>query len=230
MTNIEVIANFEREINKIDDAVNKPSTEDSLFWVNQAIAKFIKLRTNGDFIHRVGYEQTEKRREDLISLFKEASLGLVQGSQAENPSFLRYSVTYPSDFLYALNEDVVIDSVDGGHPMNTCVFECTRDSFMYRVNNSLTDFHYKYHRARPIRIRKENGCDLLTDKNYIISSYTLGYLRKPTELTLDNPRAEYTDFQDHIMYEIIKMAAQMYIENQADPRYRTIINEVNTQE
>jgi len=97
--------------------------------------------------------------------------------------------------------------VDGGHPMNTCVFECTRDSFMYRINNSLTDFHYKYHKARPIRIRKDNGCDLLTDKNYTISSYTLGYIRKPTELTLDNPRAEYTDFQDHIMYEIIKMAA-----------------------
>lgn len=230
MTNIEIIANFEREINKIDDAVNKPSTEDSLFWMNQAIAKFIKLRTNGDFVHKTGYEQTEKRREDLIKLFKEASLGLVQGQQDENPNFLRFSVTYPDDFLYALNEDVVIDSVDGGHPMNTCVFECTRDSFMYRINNSLTDFHYKYHKARPIRIRKDNGCDLLTDKNYTISSYTLGYIRKPTELTLDNPRAEYTDFQDHIMYEIIKMAAQMYIENQADPRYRTIINEVNTQE
>jgi hypothetical protein len=34
MTNIEVIANFEREINKLDDAANKPATEDSLFWLN----------------------------------------------------------------------------------------------------------------------------------------------------------------------------------------------------
>jgi hypothetical protein len=34
MTNIEIIANFEREINKINDAVNKPATEDSLFWLN----------------------------------------------------------------------------------------------------------------------------------------------------------------------------------------------------
>lgn len=230
MTNIESVANFEREINKLDDAVNKPATEDSLFWLNQAINKFIKLRFNGDFVHKTAYEQTEKRREDLIKLFKEQSLEVVQGQQDENPSFLRFTVTYPNDFLYALNEDVIIDSVDGGYPMNTCVFECTRDSFMYRINNSLTDFHYKYHRARPIRIRKDNGCDLLTDKNYTISSYTLGYLRKPTELTLDNPRAEYTDFEDHTMYEIIKMAAQMYIENQADSRYRTIVNEVNTQE
>lgn len=230
MTNIEIIANFEREINKIDDAVNKPATEDSLFWLNQAIAKFTKLRFNGDFIHKTGYEETEKRREDLILLFKQQDWKELQPEQDENPTYTRFSITYPDDFLYALNEDVIIDSINGGHAMNTCVFECTRDSFMYRINNSLTDFHYKYHRARPIRIRKENGCDLLTDKNYTISSYTLGYLRKPTELILDNPRDEYADFNDHTMYEIIKIAAQMYIENQADQRYRTIVNEVNTQE
>lgn len=101
---------------------------------------------------------------------------------------------------------------------------------MYRINNSLTDFHYKYHRARPLRIRFDNGCKLLTDKNYTVKSYTLGYLKKPTELTLENPRAEYTDFKDDIMYEIIKIAAQMYIENQADQRYRTLTDQVLTQE
>ena len=229
MINIEVIANFEREINKINDAVNKPATEDSLFWMNQAISKFVKLRFNGDFVHKTGYEETEKRRQDLISLFRTVSISPITKSET-HANYDGYSITYPSDFLYALNEDVMIDSVNGGHEMDTCVFECTQDSFMYRINNSLTDFHYKYHRARPLRIRLDNGCKLLTDKNYTIKSYTLGYLKKPTELTLENPRSEYTDFSDDIMYEIIKMAAQMYIENQADQRYRTITNEVLTQE
>lgn len=228
MKNIEIIANFEREINKLDDAVNKPATEDSLFWLNQAISKFIKLRFNGDFIHKTGFEETEKRREDLITLFKTETFNELVPT--ENSNYDTVSITYPTDFLYALNEDVVITDTEGGHTMDTCVFECTRDSFMYRINNSLTDFHYKYHRARPIRIRKETGCDLLTDKNYKISSYTLGYLKKPTELTLDTPQGEYSDFNDHVMYEIIKMAAQMYIENQGEERYKTITNEVLTQE
>lgn len=78
---------------------------------------------------------------------------------------------------------------------------------MYRVNNSLTDFHYRHHRARPLRIRNTEGCSLLTDKNYKIHTYTLGYLRKPNEITLDEPFNEYTDFEDVIMYEIIKIAA-----------------------
>lgn len=123
MTNIESVANFEREINKLDDAVNKPATEDSLFWLNQGIAKFVKLRFNGDFTHRMGYEQTEKRRQDLISLFKTYST--TEFTADEHANYTGYSLTYPSDFLYALNEDVVIDSVQGGHEMDTCVFECT---------------------------------------------------------------------------------------------------------
>ena len=129
-----------------------------------------------------------------------------------------------------VNEDVVISDLDGENKINTCMFECTQDSFMYRVNNSLTDFHYRFHRARPLRVRNSNGCMLLTDKQYKISEYSLGYLRKPTEITLDNPYDEYEDFEDIIMPEIIKIAAQMYLENKKDERYKTITQEVNTQE
>ena len=102
MTNIETIANFEREINKLDDAVNKPATEDSLFWLNQAIAKFTKLRFNGDLIHKTGYEETEKRREDLILLFKQQDWKNLQQEQDENPSYARFSITYPMIFFMLL--------------------------------------------------------------------------------------------------------------------------------
>lgn len=58
----------------------------------------------------------------------------------------------------------------------------------------------------------------------------MGYLKKPDVITMNNPLIEYTDFNDNVMYEIIKIAAQMYIENTQDKRYETITNEVNTQE
>ena len=229
MKYIDILANFEREINLIDDAIQKPSTDDSLFWLNQAVAKFIKERFNGDFVHKTSYEQTEKRRVDLINLFCTKVYSDVEKTDSQ-PSYDSYSVKYPDDFLFILNEDVIIASKDGQNKMNTCVFECTQDSFMYRVNNSLTDFHYRYKRARPLRIRNSNGCELLTDKNYIIKEYKIGYLRKPKEITLDNPFDEYADFGDIIIPEIIKIAAQMYLENKANQRYQTISNEVNTQE
>lgn len=231
MKYIDILANFEREIGLLDNSVDKPSTDDSLFWLNQAVAKFYKQRFNGDFVHDTSYEQTEKRREDLINLYEsiQYSKNDMTIDQSE-PSYDSFKVIYPKDFQFALNEDVIISDKNGEHKMNTCMFECTSDSFMYRVNNSLTDFHYRFHRARPLRVRLKDGCLLLTDKQYDVDTYVLGYLRKPKEITLDNPFDEYNDFQDIIIPEIIKMAAQMYLENKKDERYKTITQEVVTQE
>lgn len=231
MKYIDILAGFETEIGLIDDPIAKPLTDDSLFWLNQAVSKFVRLRFNGDFVHKQGFEQTEKRRNDLIRLFKSEKYDVTNIFDIEqHKSYDEYSFEYPVDFLFVLNENVVISDLDGDHKIDTCVFECTRDSFMYRVNNSLTDFHYNHHRARPIRIRKANGCSLLTDKQYKIQQYTLDYLRTPIEITLENPHSEYQDFDDVTMKEIIKMAAQMYLENTKNERYKTISEEVLTQE
>ena len=231
MTNIQILAAFEREINQIDDTLNKPATDDSLYWLNQAVYKFCKTRFNGNAPHFTSYEQNEKRTKDLINLFVSSNLDLSSGAESL-ATYNKYTVTDHENMMFVLNEDVVIDSVDGGHQLDTSVFECTADSFMYRVNNTLTDFHYRHYKARPLRIKTQNGCDLLTDKKYKITKYTLGYLRNPNKISLDNPKNEYSDFPDVIMPEIIKMAAQMYIESQIpmQQRYQTISNEVNTQE
>lgn len=231
MTNIQILAAFEREINQIDDTLNKPATDDSLYWLNQAVYKFCKTRFNGNAPHFTSYEQNEKRTKDLINLFVSSNLDLSSVDESR-ATYNKYTVTYPENMMFVLNEDVVIDSVNGGHELDTSVFECTADSFMYRVNNTLTDFHYRHYKARPLRIKTQDGCDLLTDKKYKITKYTLGYLRNPNKISLDNPKEEYSDFPDVIMPEIIKMAAQMYIESQIpmQQRYQTISNEVNTQE
>lgn len=231
MTNIQILAAFEREINQIDDTLNKPATDDSLYWLNQAVYKFCKTRFNGNAPHFTSYEQNEKRTKDLINLFVSSDLDLSSVDESR-ATYNKYTVTYPKNMMFVLNEDVVIDSIDDGHKLDTSVFECTADSFMYRVNNTLTDFHYHHYKARPLRVKTQTGCDLLTDKKYKITKYTLGYLRNPNKISLENPKEEYSDFPDIIISEIIKMAAQMYIESQIpmQQRYQTISNEVNTQE
>lgn len=204
---IDMIASFELEINKIDDAVNKPVTDDTLYWLNQAVVKFVKERFNGNLPHRTSYEQNEKRTRDLVNLLREKKYDEAVDPD-EYSTYNSYTYTYPEDMMFVLNEDVVISDNNDEHLLDTCVFECTADNFMYRINNSLTDFHYRYHRARPLRIRMQGGkfC-LLTDKKYKIHSYTLGYLKIPTEITNEDPETEYTDFPEYIWTEIIKIAA-----------------------
>lgn len=229
MRAIDIIASFELEINKFDDSLNKPVTDDSLYWINQAVVKFVKDRFNGNAPKRTSYEQNEKRTRDLIKLYTEETIDNIEIDES-HPSYTSYYYEYPKDMMFVLNENVIISNINDQYLMDTCVFECTADNFMYRVNNKLTDFHYRFRRARPLRVRQNNGFLLLTDKKYKINKYTMGYLTIPQEITNEDPYKEYTDFEDYTWLEIIKIAAQMYIENQSDPRYKTITNEVITQE
>lgn len=229
MKYIDILEAFETEIGVVNQ-VEKPLTSDSLFWLNQAVDKFVKLRFNTDQVHRTSYEQNEKRRNDLINLYKTTKYTQFSIDD-NNPKYDKYTVeNYPDDFLFSLNEDVIITNNKGENPYSTSIFECTSDSFMYRVTNSLTDFHYKYGEARPLRVCTDKGCYLLTDKNYKIKEYVLGYLRTPNKITLSNPFEEYTDFDNITIPEIIKIAAQMYLENTGNPRYKSITQEVMTQE
>lgn len=229
MKYIDILEAFETEIGVVNQ-VEKPLTSDSLFWLNQAVDKFVKLRFNTDQVHRTSYEQNEKRRNDLINLYKTTKYTQFSIDD-NNPKYDKYIVeNYPDDFLFSLNEDAIITNNKGENPYSTSIFECTSDSFMYRVTNSLTDFHYKYGEARPLRVCTDKGCYLLTDKNYKIKEYVLGYLRTPNKITLTNPFEEYMDFDNITIPEIIKIAAQMYLENTGNPRYKSITQEVMTQE
>lgn len=229
MKYIDILEAFETEIGVVNQ-VEKPLTSDSLFWLNQAVDKFVKLRFNTDQVHRTSYEQNEKRRNDLINLYKTTKYTQFSIDD-NNPKYDKYTVeNYPDDFLFSLNEDAIITNNKGENPYSTSIFECTSDSFMYRVTNSLTDFHYKYGEARPLRVCTDKGCYLLTDKNYKIKEYVLGYLRTPNKITLSTPFEEYTDFDNITIPEIIKIAAQMYLENTGNPRYKSITQEVMTQE
>lgn len=225
MTGLEILTAFELEIGMIDNELEKPATDDSLYWINQAIARFVKTRFNGDAVHNTGYEQTEKRRNDLDGLFVQKDLNVINADS--NSDYTRYKVTYPTNFLYALNEDVEIKIKD--KTKHVSVFECTQDSFMYRIMNSLTDFHLYNKNARPIRTRTSDGCYLYTDGKYSINKYTLGYIKEPEKIILGTSK-QFNEFDTSTWYEIIKIAAQMFLENTKNERYKTITQEVLTQE
>jgi hypothetical protein len=72
---------------------------------------------------------------------------------------------------------------------------------------------------------------LYTDGKYKISEYRLTYLRRPEKINIhSNPFGEYTDMPEHTHSEIVKIAAQMYIENQSNQRVNTHNAEVQEME
>lgn len=229
MKYIELQYAFELEVNSLDNNKENVSSQDILYWLNQGVSKFIKTRYGGNNFKRTSFEQDEKRSRDLMSLYKEYSPATL--TKVPKVSYDEYSVTYPEDLLFVLDEAVNICPTGNTDKVRaTEIFECTLDSYMYRITNTLTDFHYHHDYARPLRVRTDAGCRLLTDGNYDIVNYTVGYLRKPTPINLTNPFDEYTELPDYTHNELVKLSAQMYIENSSSPRYETINNEISLME
>lgn len=232
MTTLDLQYAFELETNSIDATLTtKLKSDDILYWLNSAVDKFVKTRFDGNNITKKSFEQNEKRARDLMYLVSSKTYEPTDVSYSRK-GFDVYVIDYPKDFMLMLDESVELYK-KGDKEFNywpSEIFECTLDSYMYRITNKLTDFHLRNNYARPIRVRTKDGCDLFTDGNYSIKDYTISYIRNPEKITLDDPFKEYTDLPEFALHEVVKLAVQMYVASLHDPRYETISAENGTME
>ena len=229
---------FEIELNVLDDGLNKPKSMDTEWWLNRGLEKFWKTRYAGINAKGTSFEQDQKRIDDLRTLVKTHTYDnidiTVEGSE--------YLVTLPNDYVILLGDTVgIIPS-----SKNNCwekdsngqyvikyddSIEATVETIDKQLRNSLSEHRLKYCTARPLRLIQNNEIKLYTDGNYQISKYKITYLRRPAHIDIhSNPFGEYNDMPEHTHSEIVKLAAQMYIENQSNQRLNTHNVEVQEME
>ncbi|MFR1619616.1 hypothetical protein [Megamonas funiformis] len=142
--------------------------------------------------------------------------------------------------MFTVGETAVIFSYDhcwpvgpSGQPRtkNTDVLEATVENIDRQRQNTLSEYRLHGRSARPLRLYEGNEIHLYTDGNYNIRNYILTYLRTPKRISLtDAPFDEYTDMPAATHNEIVKLAVELYLENKANPRYQSYMNEVSTME
>lgn len=233
MTYIQLQEAFELEISKLDDNLTKPTTSDIEYWLMAAIDKFIKTRYTGNNPKRESFEQTQKRTDDLRTLVTRKVYQFTTYPE-------EYVVKLPDNYMFTLGETAVIFSYNecwpvgpSGQPRtkNTDVLEATVENIDRQKQNTLSEYRLHGNSARPLRLYEGNEIHLFTDGNYSIRNYILTYMRTPAKISLTNaPFDEYTEFPASVHQELVKMAAQLYLENQANPRYQSYVNEVATME
>lgn len=233
MTFNEIQVAFELEINQIDSNLTKPTTSDMEYWLMAGLDKFIKTRYSGINFKQKGFEQDQKRIDDLRTL-------VTRKTYQFNTYPEEYVVTLPSDYMFTLGETAVIFSYNicwpvgpSGQPRtkNTDVLEATIENIDKQKENTLSEYRLHGKSAKPLRLFEGNEIHLYTDGNYNIKDYILTYLRMPNKINLtERPFDEYTDMPAATHQEIVKMAVQLYLENQANPRYQSYVNEVATME
>ena len=208
-------------------------------FINEAIDKFWKTRYSGLNYKQRGFEQDQKRTDDLRTLvtkhtYKDTDITKVNQEE--------YTVTLPNDYVILLGDTAGISPADG--VINNCwekdalgnykikysdTIEGTIETVDRIKENSLSEYRLKYTKAKPIRLIQDNTITLYTDGNYKVAEYTIEYLKKPSKVDLKtNPTDEYTDLPSHTHMEVVKLAVQLILATL--PNYNVYSNEVNSME
>lgn len=233
MKYIELQEAFELELDKLDDNLTKPNTSDIEYWLMAGLDKFIKTRYSGVNYKRTAFEQDQKRTDDLRTLVANKAYQFTIYPE-------EYTIDLPNDYMFTLGETAVIFSDNecwpkgpNGQPRtrHVDVLEATIENVDRQRSNSLSEYRLHANNARPLRLYEGNSIKLITDGNYSLKNYILTYLRMPKRISLTTaPFEEYTDMPVSTHLEIVKLAAELYLENKANPRYNSYLNEVNTME
>lgn len=241
MTYLQLQESLEIEISKLGDGLTKPTTNEEEYFLNAAVDKYYKTRYSGINFKQEGFEQAQKRVDDLRELVKDK----IYTSDLITPKDNVYSVTLPDDYVLYLGSTAGISPAnadaekcwdmdeDGNYKIHRSdTLEGTIYTLDRMLENSLSEHRLHYSTAKPIRLITGDQIKLYTDGNYKVSEYILTYLRYPEKIRFFNRNMfeEYTDLPEHTHLEIVKLAAQLYIENQVDPRVRTYPQEVQTME
>lgn len=241
MKNIQLQESFEIELNKLEDNLTKPTTNITEYFLNAGLDKFWKTRYGENNFKRDSFEQTQKRIDDLRTLVTEHTFDKNEITKISNNL---YTVNLPENYLIMLGDTAGISPADGID--NQCwekdengvyivhysdTIEGTIETLDRIKENSLSEYHLHYTKAKPIKLIANDSVKLYTDGKYKVSTYTMQYLRKPNRIDIHtNPYEEYADMPEHTHLEIVKLAAQLYIENQLNPRYKSYSNEVVSME
>lgn len=208
-------------------------------FINEAIDKFWKTRYSGINFKQRGFEQDQKRTDDLRTLVTKHTY---KDTDISKINQVEYTVTLPDDYVILLGDTAGISPADG--VINNCwekdalgnykikysdTIEGTIETVDRIKENSLSEYRLKYTKAKPIRLIQDNTITLYTDGNYKVAEYTIEYLKKPSKVDLKtNPTDEYTDLPSHTHMEVVKLAVQLILATL--PNYNVYSNEVNSME
>lgn len=244
MTYSEFNTSFKVKLDKLDITAYPAFVQAEIdFWINQAIITFVKTRFSGMNSHRTGFQQDQKRTDDLrtlVTTYEKRNITKV----TTYATYDEYIIDYPTEPIYwiGLGESVEIignntdwpyvDSDGNKLSFTMDVKECTIDNINSNLVNPLSDHRFRYNKANPLRYYADNKIYLYTDKNYVVDEYDLSYLKKPTtfKTTATNMHQEYIDLPSHTHDEVITLAVKLALENISEPRYKTLSEEYATME
>ena len=211
------------------------------FWLNQGIIKFVKTRYSGTNSKREGFEQSQKRIDDLRTLVRELTIPCT-ATDAIKPN--GYVLTNgfgnalfdapDGPYWLSLGEEVeIIFTSTNARPgvetrKRVGVTDSTSNDYRWKVDDPVAPHVLHYDEAKPLRLFYNDTIEFITDGNYTIDKAYIRFIKKPVEVSLTTPTD--CDLAEVTHDEVVALAVQLALENVEQPRLQTYSQAVNTME
>lgn len=168
-------------------------------------------------IVREGFEETEKRIQDLGELVTSATLtpapfnpllNMPNGVFVTLPNTLINDPTdYSNVYWFTVFEEAITSMMCNGSPKRVKLIEISHQEYRQLLDdpfNRPTD-------SKAWRMRFENRRhEIITDGSYQVTGYHVRYIRKPKPIDLTiNPTASVSELSDHLHREILRKTVEM---------------------
>lgn len=168
-----------------------------------------------------GFEETEKRIQDLGNLVKNALLtplapttsNMPNGVFVDLPNTLLVSSTDYSDvFWYPIFEQAITSRLDcNGNAERLDIYEINHGEYAQLLSDPFNRPSVK----RIWRMRIENNRhELITDGSYTITTYHVRYIKKPTAINLvSNLTTTVSELADNMHRELVRKTVELVLED-----------------
>lgn len=208
------------ELDKTQDfEVPYMSGEQIDYWLNKAIRRTVKQRYTGNNEARSGFEQTQKRIDDLRLLVNYPNVNAVPTLLPVVLSGTTFYGTLPTDYWFLVRLDIStqkglcpVEIQPGLQVKQETVMTTQEDPF----NRSFAEYPTFYLIGTSIIFP--------TDGSFTITGITPYYIRTPGIVSLGSqyliPQADVDcDLSEHIHDEIVDTAVMLILENISDSRF-----------
>jgi len=201
-------------------ALNSPSflPEEIDVFLNNAIEKFVSQRMYGTNPKQEGFEETQKRWDDLITLVAQDNISTFSSSPFIKPG--GQTAALPSDYWHTIEEEASIDYQDCNNQTVTVrvpVVPITHE----RYNKIIRDPFHQPNNNKVLRLGIGGSPELIIGTGTVLNSYFLRYIKKPQAVRYGSayailpaaPADINSDLPEHTHKEIVAYAVQEALGN-----------------
>tara|TARA_B110000858_G_scaffold38181_1_gene43013 strand:- start:7658 stop:8401 length:744 start_codon:yes stop_codon:yes gene_type:complete len=205
--------------------------------LNKAINKFVNLKYGKNNLYGKGFEESQKRIDDLRTLLKTKKIQASFDVRSVHSTFVYKTEELPTDYRYYIQSFGEIQYRRDGSPLTdeeqnlgdsitNKVAELVQLKFaqLDDITTLLADPFHTTKRTRPLFTIEDNVMRIFTNDIFIIEELKLTYLKNPAKvsLSLDNVTDSVScELAEHTHQEIVDMTINSILEGISDPRYKT---------